>query len=344
VTTVADVLVSLGLMQAPAPTVDVRAEPIGPPPDYPRSFAEFVGQEEVIRALKAEVETVRRSGRPLAHILFYGPPGVGKSALAYVLAGELALSLYESSGAEFSTQALTLEALANIAGLYDTTGRPILWLIDELDGMTRAASYTIHSLMTHGYVTWQGQRFGGVPITVMGTTNRMSSVPPALKSRFQETLDIGFYSPAELAVVADRSAKRLELFLTSEAAQWIGENAAGEPRKVNRKILRNVANLVPRFGTAGLPEVKQALALSGLRHRGLSRSQFEYLAFLEGMPGRSAGLASIAGFLGQDTKDCQYDLEPYLIRSRFVVVSRSGRQLADAGLTYLKETRSVVGG
>lgn len=193
---------------------EVRAEgPTPIPPEYPRSFAEFVGQEEVLRSLKAEVLAVRSGRHTLSHLLLNGPPGVGKTALAYVLAGELSMAIYESTGAEFPTQDAMLETLSRIGDLWDRSKLSVLWLVDEIDGMTRVASYTVFGLMTHGYVTWKGQRYGGTPITVMGTTNRMAGVPGPLKSRFGEVLDVDFYSPVELAEIARRSAVRMGLSL-----------------------------------------------------------------------------------------------------------------------------------
>lgn len=308
---------------------------------YPRSFDEFVGQAEVERLLRVEVEAAQLRRRPLAHIGFYGPPGLGKTALGHVLAGEMGMALYESSGPEYPTQKDVIQAVENIGVLGLQTGKAVLWLIDEIDGMARIASYVIHPLMTHGYVVWQGKRWAGVDVTVVGTTNRMSSVPGPLKSRFQEAIFVGFYSEAELAEVARRTAARVEVEIDEDAALWVGANAAGEPRKVNRRIMRNVANLVAKGGSerADLRTVREALELSGLRHRGLSRPQYEYLELLSRMPKETAGIASIAAVVGQDTKDVQFDVEPYLLRAGYAVVTRSGRQLTERGMEYLKEAK-----
>lgn len=138
------------------------------------------------------------------------------------------------------------------------------------------------SLMRHGYVTWQGQRHGGVPIVFVGTTNRMASVPGALKSRFAEHIRLDFYTAAELALIARQSARRMGLSLTDEAAAWVGANSGGEPRKTNRRILRNVRNLLPGPApTADLEAVKKALELSSLHAGGLATPQVEYLHYLE---------------------------------------------------------------
>lgn len=307
------------------------------PAEYPASFRGFVGQAEAVELLRLEAEAARREGRPLAHLLLYGPPGVGKTAMAHVLAGEMGYALYESSGAEYQAQGDMLGALQSIAALHDATRRPILWLIDEVDGMARTAAYVVFGLMTHGYVTWRGGRYGGVPITVVGTTNRMASVPGALRSRFAEHVHLDFYPPEELAEVARRTAVGMGMLLTSSAADFIGQNAGGEPRKVNRRILRGARNLVRGFmPTVDLEVVKRALELSGLRPGGLTKAQAEYLRFLAEAERQTAGLASLAAYLGMDARDVQFDVEPYLIRSGLAAVARAGRTLTGAGRAYLQ--------
>lgn len=288
--------------------------------------------------LRAEVAAAKREGRPLAHMLFYGPPGVGKTALAHVLAAEMGgLPVYESTGAEFPTQRETVETLGRVGRLWEESNRPpgIVWLVDELDGMARVASYPLHSLMISGAVNWQGQRYGGVPITVLATTNHMARVHRALKSRFQEVVLIDYYSPEELAEVARRTAARMGFSLTDEAAEWIGQNSAGEPRKTNRRILRGIANLLGGRSVADLDVTREALRLSGLRPRGLTRSQFDYLRFLSTCEDHTAAVNSIAAYLAEAPEDTRGEHEPYLIRAGYARVARAGRKLTEQGRAYL---------
>lgn len=322
------------------PPADTRTEPQPGDPTMPRSFADFVGQEEAVRLLRAEVAAAKREGRALAHILLYGPPGVGKSMLAYVLAAEIGAAVYEATGAEFATQRDVVEALGRIGELHDRTGLPIVFLLDEADGMARVASYPLHCLMTSQYVQWKGERYGGVPITILATTNHMARVHRALKSRFHEVVLIDYYPPVELAEIAYWSALRMGFELDTDAALWIGENSAGEPRKVNRRILRGIANLLDGRAEADLGLVREALRLSGLRPRGLSRSQFDYLRFLSTCEDGTAGVNSIAAYLAEDALDVRDEHEPFLIRGGLAVVGRSGRKITEAGLRYLAEAQA----
>ncbi len=316
---------------------DIRASDGGRNPLYPQSFAEFIGQAALVRLLRLEVEACRLAGRCLDHTILYGPPGLGKTAMAHVLAGELGMSIYESSGAEFPTQKEILQAFARCSMLHVKTGKPILWLIDELDGMPRIASYPLFSLMTHGYITWEGTRLGGFPVSLFATTNRAAGVTAALVNRFANAFYLGYYTPSELTQIAKQVAPKRGFALDDAGAAEAGANGGGEPRKICNMILKNAQSIVLRDGleVAGEAAVREAVELSGLRRGGLTEAQFRYLEFLHGVPDMRAGLPSIGAYLGMAPRDVQYNEEPYLIRSRLVVVTRGGRRLTEKGREYL---------
>src|SRR3989442_15050005 len=163
---------------------DIARRSIGEEAIAPKSLSEFAGQDEAVRLLRVEVEAARRIGRPLAHVLLYGPPGVGKTALAHVLAPEAGALVYESSGAEFPTQRDLLLAFARIGELHRPTGKPVVWIIDEIDAIPRTTTYALHGLLTHGYIVWESLKYGLVPLTVVGSTNNLALVHPALMDRF----------------------------------------------------------------------------------------------------------------------------------------------------------------
>jgi Holliday junction DNA helicase RuvB len=302
----------------------------------PRSLSEFVGQEEVTRLLRAEVEAAKRTGRPLSHVLLYGPPGVGKTALAHVLAEEVGAVVHESSGAEFQTQVDVLLAFAAVGKRHEATGKPVLWLIDEVDAIPRVATYAMHSLLANGWVSFKGEKFGLVPLTVVGTTNHMALVPGALRDRFQVVAKLDFLSPQELAQVADGAGRRMGIRLTGEAADFIGMNGAGSPRQVTRRILPCLANILRGPGFATLEDARQAVALAGIRPGGLTKSQVDYLEFLSSAKDRTAGVGSLSAYLGEPRRDVE-DLERFLIRRRAVSVTPRGRTVTDTGLRYLTE-------
>lgn len=317
--------------------MNTTGDPLGP-----TTFETFVGQNLAKRELALEVLATARSQRRLTDILLYGPPGTGKSAVVSVLAWELgscypnggnptSLPVYQSTGAEFDTAKKVYETFLQIPD----DPRGVIWLIDEVDGINRTASYSLHCVMTHGYILWGGQAIGGSPVTIVGTTNHMASVPRALKSRFAVRIRLDYYSPEELAEIAKQSARLMGLTITEEAAVIVGQNAGGEPRKVNRSILRNAANLL-NGSKEVTPEVAQeAVTLSGLMRGGLSVPQVKYLIFLGQSPTGKAGLNSIAAALMEDPHDIQFEYEPYLIHKGYVSVGQGGRYLTLTGVEYL---------
>lgn len=308
----------------------------------PTRFEHFIGQNLAKRELVLEVLATARAQRRLADILLYGPPGLGKSQIVSVLAWELGacypnggnptpLPMHQSTGAEFDTAKKVYETFLQIPD----DPRGVIWLIDEVDGINRTASYVLHMLMTHGYIPWDGKAIGGSPVTIIGTTNHMASVPRALKSRFSVRIRLDYYSPEELAEIAKQSARLMGLTITEEAAVIVGQNAGGEPRKVNRSILRNAANLLNENKEVTAEIAQEAVTLSGLMRGGLSIPQVRYLIFLAKSPTGKAGLNSIAAALMEDPKDCQFEYEPYLIHQNYVTIGQGGRMLTETGVAYL---------
>lgn len=323
------------------PKVEIRPTSAGSL--YPTRFEEFIGQKDLMLLLRMEVEVARRSGRPLAHLLFYGPPGVGKSAAAYVLAAESSATLFEASGPEFSSQEEVFRILDSTVDLYQRTELPIVLLIDEIDGMERKASYALHSLMVVGYCTWRGARlYEHLPLSIVGTCNFLSAVPRALKSRFAEVLEIGYYEPHELALIAKQSAAKMGFSLTEEASAFVGESVGGEPRRVNNRILRVINNLRVPGQIVGLDTAREALRRSGLRPAGLSKAQFKALSFLESLPKHRASLNSIAAYLTMGLKDVSVEVEGYLLYKGYIAVTPGGRELTQSGTDYLARARQEM--
>ncbi len=319
------------------PKSDVRDTP-APAMDslYPRSFDEFLGQEEPKRLLQMEVALARSERRPMGHVLLWSPPGLGKTALAAVLANELGALLYPCSGSELQSQQDVIETFARVGGWWAEHRRPVLVLIDEIDAMSRKAGQVLHHVMTHGTLLWKGQEYGGVPLTIIGGTNHISDVDDALRSRFQDEIRLDFYTPEELAAVAKQAALKMGFTLTDEAAAFIGANGSGTPRVVTRRLLPHVRMLLKGAREAALDVAEKALSISGLHRGGLTDAQVTYLQYLAGRETKTAGLSSIAAKLGDSTKNVQYVVEPRLVHQDYVEVVPAGRRSTQRALEYLE--------
>lgn len=310
----------------------------------PTRFENFIGQDLARRELALEVLATARSKRKLSDMLFYGPPGLGKTSLVFVLANELGrcygsdepLTVWQSTGAEFENPKRVFETFQKIP----EDPRGVIWLIDEVDGINRTASYSLHTLMTHGYMVWDGQQIGRNPVTIIGTTNHMASVPRALKSRFAIRIRLDYYSPADLSIIATQAAGVMQLHLEEGAAQYIGQNAGGEPRKIIRSILRNAANLSSEPITVAT--ARKAVRLSGFMPEGLSIPQARYLLFLLESPKQKASLNSLAASLMEDPADVMGEFEPYLIYKGYATVGQGGRTITERGKAYLQALPAAV--
>lgn len=299
-------------------------------PLHPATLADVVGQERLVRLLTAEAAQSKVHERPLPHTLFYGPPGVGKSMLAETSAKDAGHEVYLLSGPEWQTQVDVLQSLDRVAELHQKTGKPVAIVLDEVDGISRVASYALHAFMTRGVVFWKGHElYRGLPVCILASCNTLARTPAALRSRFRDTLHVDYQDTAGLAEIARRMSVRLGVELAEEASQFLGSNAAGEPRRVLH-LLRLAADFA-QDGTITLEIARTALALSGLHARGLDERQHDYLTFLAEQENGTAGVSTLAGYLATDQREISEAVEPFLIRAKLASVTSKGRRITDAG-------------
>lgn len=303
------------------------------PPLMPQTFEEFVGQHEAKTILSIEAATVRRTGRAFGHVLAYGPPGVGKTSLAWVCAASVGAVVYTSSGAEYPDQRSLLLAFSAVGELYSQTGKAIHWHIDELDAVPRVASYVLHSLLQNNYVTFEGEKYGAVPVTIFATTNHVARLSAPLRDRFPIQVKLDLYAPEELALLAEGAARKRGLQLSQEASALIGLNGAGNPRQVTTRILPALLNTMEDDTFVTVEDARRALQVAGIREGGLQADQVSILELLDRVG--TASLATIGAVISEPTETVE-DLCRWLIRSGAITVSSRGRSITSIGREYVK--------
>lgn len=294
----------------------------------PRSFAEFIGQRKVAENLEVYVAAAKKRGGALDHVLLSGPPGLGKTTLAHVIAHEMGTTARVTSGP-------ALERKGDLAGILTSLGRGDVLFIDEIHRLQPIIEESLYPAMEDYHieiVTGMGAGASAirVPIerfTLVGATTRTGQLTSPLLSRFGIVERLDFYAPAELATIVKRSAKLLDIVCTDDGTEELGRRARGTPRIANR-LLRRVYDfaLVRGDGRVTREAADYALRRLGVDSHGLDDGDRRFLrAIVERFDGGPVGIESLAAALAEDRDTLEYVHEPYLIQEGFLVRTPRGR-------------------
>jgi holliday junction DNA helicase RuvB len=305
----------------------------------PNSFAEFVGQRKVAENLEVYVAAAKKRMGPLDHVLLSGPPGLGKTTLAHVVAHEMGTSARVTSGP-------ALERKGDLAGILTSLGRGDVLFIDEIHRLQPIIEESLYPAMEDFHieiVTGMGAGASAITVpiehfTLVGATTRTGQLTSPLLSRFGIVERLDFYAPAELATIVKRSAKLLGIPCTGDGAEELGRRARGTPRIANR-LLRRVHDfaLVRGDGTVTRDAADYALRRLGVDTRGLDEGDRRLLrAIIERFDGGPVGIESLAAALAEDRDTLEYVHEPYLIQEGFLVRTPRGRQATAQAFEHLK--------
>ena len=304
----------------------------------PRILDEYIGQQAVVENLRIAIAAARGREEPLDHVLFHGPPGLGKTTLAHIISQEMGAPIMHTSGP-------ALEKPGDIVGLLSNLERGEVIFIDEVHRLSHTVEEYLYSAMEDfsvDLVTGQGPkarslRYRLEHFTLIGATTRAGLLSAPLRDRFGIVSHLDFYSDEELAQVAMRSARLLETAIDNEAALELARRARGTPRVVNR-LLRRVRDYAEVQGDGRITQevADAALSREGVDSRGLDRMDRAYLTtMLEQYQGGPVGLEAIAATLNEESGLLSDVVEPFLLKIGFVQRTPSGRRATDTAREHL---------
>lgn len=306
----------------------------------PKRLADCIGQRQVIEQLRIALDAAKKRGEPLEHVLLDGPPGLGKTTLAHVIAEEMGVAdrTRVTSGPAIVKQADLMSTLTNLeAG-------DVLF-IDEVHRLNTVVEeflypamedfrvdFTIEGGLSGRTVNFQLKRF-----TLIGATTRAGMLTAALRDRFGLRYHLDFYEAEDLLEILRRSAHRLEVKAEEDALRMIAERSRGTPRVANR-LLRRVRDYaqVRADGKLGVGVVEKALAIEEIDGVGLDRLDRAFLtALIDVYHGGPAGIDALAATMGQSRDTLEDMVEPFLLQRAFVTRTRQGRCATNKAYEHL---------
>ncbi len=305
----------------------------------PQNFGEYIGQERLKKNLKLAIEAAKKRGEPIDHVLLYGPPGLGKTTMASVIANEMGVGLRITSGP-------AIERAGDLASILTNLQDGDILFIDEIHRLSRAVEEVLYSAMEDfklDIVIGKGPAARSIRLdlpkfTVIGATTRTGSLAAPLRDRFGHIYRLEFYTHDEIGKIIKRSAKILESQIDEASAALLSTRARLTPRIANRlfKRVRDFAD-VNGDGIIDTVMTEGALEMMEIDELGLDPADRNLLAsILEHYGDRPVGLNTIAALTGDEMTTIEDFYEPYLIQIGFIERTPRGRQVTPKAKRHLK--------
>ena len=304
----------------------------------PRRLDDFVGQSRVKEQLAISLDAAKARGEALDHVLLVGPPGLGKTSLAFIVREELGVGIRTVAGPALERKG---DMAAILTGLEE---RDVLF-VDEIHRLNRAVEEILYPALEDfrlDIIVGQGPAARTLtldlpPFTLIGATTRTGLLTTPLRDRFGMTFRLDYYSPEELSTIVNRSARILGVEIEPEAAIEIAGRSRGTPRIANR-ILRRVRDVaeVRHQGVGHDRDRRRGARAAGGRHAGLERTDRALLgAIVEKFGGGPVGLSTLAVALGEEPDTIEDVYEPFLLQLGFIQRTPRGRIVTDLGRAHV---------
>ncbi len=304
----------------------------------PKSLKDFIGQENVKKKLKIAIEASKMRGDHLDHILLVGPPGLGKTTLAQIVANELGVNIYATSGP-------VLERQGDLAAILTNLSRGDVLFIDEIHRMAKSAEELLYTaiedfkidIMIGKGPAAKSVRISLNPFTLIGATTRSGLLTSPFRSRFGIILELSFYEPKELATIIEKAAEMMDIKIEKEASLILGKRSRGTPR-IALRLLKRVRDVATVEGkdVIDVETVEKAMRILDIDDLGLDEIDRRILkTIIEVYGGGPVGLNSLAATLGLEPDTISEVYEPYLIQAGLLARTTRGRIATDAAYSHL---------
>ncbi len=326
-------------------TTERQAEDIKPENSLrPLYLSEYIGQSKIKKTLEIYLKAARDRGEPLDHVLFFGPPGLGKTTLSGIIANEMGVHMKITSGPAIATPG---DMAAIIMGLKEND----VLFIDEIHRLNRQVEEVLYPAMEDFAIdimigkgpSAKSTRISVPRFTLVGATTRAGLLSAPLRDRFGVIFHMEYYSPDELKAIILASARKLDVEIDEKGALEMAKRSRGTPRLANR-LLRRVRDIAQvRFDGDITEEVaSKSLDLLDVDSLGLDKTDRKILlAIRDTFDGGPVGIDTLAAYVGEDRGTIEDVTEPYLVQSGLIVRTPKGRVLTDKAIKHLGKICSL---
>ncbi|MAM14280.1 MAG: Holliday junction branch migration DNA helicase RuvB [Candidatus Marinimicrobia bacterium] len=307
----------------------------------PNQMDEFIGQKEIVDSLKLYIEAANKRGESLDHVLFFGPPGLGKTTLSIIIARELSVNIKQTSGP-------VLDRAGDLAGILTSLEAKDVFFIDEIHRLNAIVEEYLYSAMEDYRIeimidkgpSARSVQLNVEPFTLVGATTRLGSLTSPLRDRFGVILRFDYYETEDLYEIIKRSAEILEVQIDEDGALELAGRSRGTPRIANR-ILRRTRDYaeVKANGKINALVAKDSLSSLGIDEYGLDTMDRMILeTLIDKFNGGPVGLNSLAVAVSEDVSTIEDVYEPYLIKEGFIQRTSRGRIAQEKSYKHLGKT------